>query len=155
MVLDSLADQAGKHFTNAPKVLSQVCKYDDFLLCKPQTFMNNSGQAVRAVLEYYNQAPSSDNLNEVYVVHDDLDLELGSYKLQMGTGPKAHNGLLSIYQHLGTKEFWHVRGGVDNRGELRSKITPAEYVLQPFTPEERPVVTQEIAAIVAELSTNV
>lgn len=115
--------------------------------------MNKSGIAVRALLEYYQLM--SDSLEDLYVVHDDLDLALGSYKIQLGTGPKAHNGLLSLYEHLGTKHFWHVRGGVDNRGDLRGSLVPSEYVLEKFKQDEDSAVKDEVSAIVAELIARV
>lgn len=155
MVVDQLAAEAGRHFSGSPKLQAEVCKISSsLLLCKPQTFMNNSGLAVRALLDYY-KLFDAQKLDELLVVHDDLDLPLGAYKFQLGTGPKAHNGLLSLYQHLGTKQFWHVRGGVDNRGELRSELIPSEYVLQPFTTEEKPLLVEEIASIVSELKARV
>ena len=155
MVLDKLASEARVSFSGFPKAQAEVCKLNtSTLLCKPQTFMNNSGLSVRALLEYYHLF-NAEKMEDLYVVHDDLDLQLGTYKLQMGTGPKAHNGLLSLYEHLGTKEFWHVRGGVDNRGELRSQLIPSEYVLQPFTKDEQPLIADEITAIVRELTSSV
>lgn len=155
MVLDQLAVKLGVQFSAAPKLQAEIAKLgSEILLCKPQTFMNNSGQAVRALLDYY-KLFNSEKLGNLSVVHDDLDLAFGTYKLQLGTGPKAHNGLLSLYDHLGTKDFWHVRGGVDNRGDLRAHITPSEYVLQPFTTEEQSMLTEEITAIVSELMAGV
>ena len=75
-------------------------------------------------------------LQQLVVVHDDLDLEFGKCKLQFGKGPKVHNGLLSIYQHLGTHNFWHARVGVDGRGSER-KLPAKNYVLLPWTVEEQ------------------
>lgn len=157
MVLDHIAQESGARFSNSPKTQSEICKVgSSLLLCKPQTFMNNSGAAVRALLEYYHLFDkNSEELTDLFVVHDDLDINLGLYKIQLGTGPKSHNGLLSLYEHLGTKNFWHVRAGVDNRGELRSELVPAEYVLQSFRKEESVTVQEEIQAIVTELKAKV
>lgn len=156
MVLDKMAEEAGVKFTSSPKTHSEMCKLNaTTLLCKPQTFMNNSGLAVRELLEYYKLFSSAPELPSLYVVHDDLDLLLGSYKIQLGTGPKAHNGLLSLYDHLGSKLFWHVRGGVDNRGELRNQLKPSDYVLENFTTTEEHILLDEIASIVTELKARV
>ena len=93
--------------------------------------MNESGGVVKHVVKKHNVA--NDNL---YVVHDDLDIKLGEYKIQLGKGPKDHNGLLDIYEKLGTKDFWHVRVGVENRdGEHR--IPGEKYVLSDFTKNEK------------------
>lgn len=106
---------------------------EELVLVKPQTFMNDSGVALRSVIEYYSTL-TPDQLHQTYVVHDDLDLELGAYKIQFQTGPKVHNGLQSVYDHLKTDAFWHVRLGVDERGGTRT-IPGSAYVLQQFSPE--------------------
>lgn len=108
-------------------------------LIKPQTYMNASGQAVkRAVIKHADL-----ELDDLYVIHDDLDLELGHFKIQLGVGPKQHNGLLSIYEALDSQNFWHVRVGVDNRQGDRS-LPPDKYVLSSFTTAEEATVTQVI-----------
>jgi PTH1 family peptidyl-tRNA hydrolase len=100
------------------------------ILAKPATFMNISGIAVKKLITHYKV-----NAKNLWVIHDDLDIRLGEYKIQFGKGPREHRGLLSIYEKLGTKDFWHVRIGVDNRGS--DNRTPGEkYVLQKFTEEE-------------------
>ncbi|MBD3279207.1 MAG: aminoacyl-tRNA hydrolase [Candidatus Pacebacteria bacterium] len=142
-------------FESSKKTLSQLYQQDDYLLVKPQTFMNNSGQAVRAVVDYYlqdHQLTNQQQLVELYVVHDDLDLKLGSFKLQFGKGPREHKGLLSIYQHLKTKDFWHLRFGVDNRQGER-QVSGADYVLQGFSAPEQTKVHQTIQAVVRQLMT--
>lgn len=150
MVLDALAEKYQVQFSAAPKFQAEFAKLSSsVLLCKPQTFMNNSGQAVKGMIEYYKlQLTMTETASDLVVVHDDLDLPLGSVKLQLGTGPKVHNGLLSIYEHLSTKSFWHLRAGVDNRGELRAAIKPSEYVLSAFTAEEQPQLQEEIATAI-------
>jgi peptidyl-tRNA hydrolase, PTH1 family len=104
---------------------------------KPLTFMNDSGVPVRQVLNYYAQFKQEPRLalEQLYVAHDDLDIQLGAFKIQFGKGPKVHNGLLSLYQHLGSDQFWHVRLGVDNRAGDRSMPGHA-YVLQQFRASE-------------------
>lgn len=121
-------------FSVKKKMKSEVCKHGQNVFAVPLTFMNGSGFAVKSIVDYYLKNKS--NYENLYVVHDDLDLPLGQYKIMFGTGPALHNGLLSIYQHLGTKNFWHVRVGIDTREGNRT-IEPASYVLQRFTPEEK------------------
>jgi PTH1 family peptidyl-tRNA hydrolase len=103
---------------------------------KPQTFMNKSGDAVSRELNFYKLKPE-----DLIVVHDDLDLKLGEFKIQKGKGPKVHNGVNHVEERLGTKEFWRVRLGVDNRPSSRlrpaSRITGDSYVLANFLPEEK------------------
>ena len=122
------------NFSLKKKLKSEVCKSDKNVLAIPKTFMNGSGFAVKAVTDYYLKSHNND-FNSLYVIHDDLDIVLGEYKIQYGTGPAGHNGLLSTYQHLGTRNFWHVRVGIDVRDGDRS-IPSQNYVLQKFSPIE-------------------
>lgn len=115
-------------------------------LIKPQTFMNKSGLALAYVKKKHPQLEGE----ELFIVHDDLDLEVGKIKLHFGKGPKKHNGLGSIYQQLGTDQFWHVRIGIDGRKGDRS--TPADqYVLSSFSPDERALVEQAINKAIKEI----
>lgn len=127
------------------KSQTSVSKTSQIVIGKPATYMNESGQAVRAVLDYYQIEPEN-----LYLIFDDLDLELGQHKIQFATGPKVHNGLLSVYQHLGTQNFWHVRIGVDSRGADR-RINPSEYVLQRFLTDEQSLFKQTQVRVADEL----
>ena len=124
-------------------------------LIKPQIYMNKSGISIAYVYKSHPELKHDD----IYIVHDDLDLRLGSYKIQKGKGPKEHKGLLSIYNELVSSDFWHVRVGIDNRIKRskvkgrKSKVSSGEdYVLQNFTKDELKVVTQVIDRIVKDLS---
>lgn len=100
------------------------------ILAKPTTFMNSSGIAVKKLITHYKV-----KISDLWVIHDDLDLRLGEYKIQFGVGPKLHYGVSSIEETLGTKNFWRVRVGVDNRNP--DNRTPGEeYVLQNFENRE-------------------
>ncbi|MGB3300927.1 MAG: aminoacyl-tRNA hydrolase [Phormidesmis sp.] len=106
------------------------------VLLKPTTFMNNSGQAVRAVLDWYKLAPES-----VLVVYDDMDLPTGKLRLRLSGGAGGHNGMKSIIAHLGTKEFPRLRVGIGstNKGEERDQAV-VSHVLGRFAPEDRKIV---------------
>jgi len=116
---------------------------DGIVLVKPETFMNRSGEAVKKLVNKYKV--QSTNL---YVIHDDLDIPLGKYKIQKGRGPKEHRGILSIEQSLGKKDFWRVRIGVENRS---SDMAGDEYVLDNFTAEERAIIDGVIQDVVKDL----
>ena len=134
MVIDSIAGE--KKWTESKKGKLLYCwPTDELELIKPQTFMNESGKSVVAVTKKHQNMVTDD----IFVIHDDLDISLGEYKIQKGKGPKDHNGLNSIYESIGTKEFWHVRIGVENRSE-GDKITGEEYVLREFGDEEMEIV---------------
>ena len=125
---------------------------------KPLTMMNNSGKAVAYVKKKHPER----SLDNVYVVHDDLDISLGRYKIQFGKGPRQHKGLESLYERLGSKEFWHVRLGIENRSVSGGKMISGEpsfakategkeYVLQRFTKNEQEVIDRTIQEVVGEL----
>ena len=109
--------------------------------------MNDSGSFVKKLTSAYHLVPSA-----LYIVHDDLDIKLGEYKIQFGRGPKDHNGILSIEDKLGTKDFWRVRVGVDNR-PLDGKPMGEEYVLQNFSEEERKILDKVIFEVCKKLAT--
>jgi PTH1 family peptidyl-tRNA hydrolase len=153
MVVDKLAEALKTGlWKNEKNFQSEVSMNTAVLLAKPQTFMNDSGHAVRAILDYYDkeQVKKAESLPHVWVIHDDLDLEVGKYKIQLGTGPKIHNGLNSIYDHLHHKNFWHVRVGVDGRKGDR-QIPSDRYVLAPFTNDEQVLFNQAMVEVLAEL----
>jgi peptidyl-tRNA hydrolase, PTH1 family len=106
------------------------------VLLKPTTFMNLSGQAVRAVLDWYKLEPES-----VLVVYDDMDLPTGKLRLRLSGGAGGHNGMKSIIAHLGTKEFPRLRVGIGatDKGEERDQAV-VSHVLGRFAPEDRKIV---------------
>jgi PTH1 family peptidyl-tRNA hydrolase len=138
---DNLKFRANKKFK------SEVVKMGELVLVKPQTFMNKSGLAVREVVNFYQV--SEENL---WVVHDDLDIKLGEYKIQLGRGPKEHKGVLSIERELGEKSFWRARIGIENRVRGSGfKIEGEEYVLMRFSEEEGRTVDEVIDGVVVDL----
>lgn len=120
----------------------------DFTVKKSQTFMNSSGGFVKKLVEQ-----NRVNTSDLWIIHDDLDIPLGSYKIQKGKGPKLHNGVNSIEGELGTDEFWRVRVGVDNRIP-ESRISGEEYVLQDFSQEEKEILDKVIPEICKKLLTS-
>ncbi len=153
--LDWLAKDFGAKFSFQKKINSLIAKPNSqLILCKPQTYMNRSGLAVQTALNYYGDGSTKQQLCDLVVIHDDLDLSLGKYKLQFGTGPKKHNGLLSIYEQLGSDQFWHLRIGIDHRGDLRRNIPGENYVLQDFPPLEQAVIIKALPSIYHSLATK-
>ena len=98
-------------------------------LLKPMTYMNRSGKAVAQVAARLNILAES-----ILVVHDEVDLPLGRVKLKFGGGLAGHNGLRSIADHLGSRDFARLRIGI---GRPEEQTSLSEYVLQKFTPEEQ------------------
>ena len=106
-------------------------------LLKPMTFMNRSGHSVRAALAFFKLQPS-----DLLVVHDELDLELGDVRLKVGGGEAGHNGLRSISEQLGTKDYARIRCGIGRAAGGAS--TGADYVLDGFSLVDQPLVEQSI-----------
>ncbi len=106
-----------------------VAKNAKFILAKPQTFMNNSGTAVAKLLTYF-KVP----VENLVVVHDDVDLPFGEYRLKQGSGSAGHHGVIDIIEKVGTQDFWRFRIGVGRPAE--SKYSVEDYVLKPFAPSE-------------------
>lgn len=115
-------------------------------LFKPQTFMNESGFSVKYAKKKHPNLKTSD----IYIVHDDLDIKLGEYKIQLAKGPKDHRGLESVDAALGTNSYWHVRIGVDNRS-APNWIPGEKYVLQDFTKKEAFKVEEMTKSVVEDL----
>lgn len=129
------------------KFEAEVIQIGETLFVKPQTFMNRSGESVAKIVRLYKISDES-----VYVVHDDLDIILGEYKLQLGKGPRLHYGVESVEQELGSKDFWRVRVGVENRDVKGNSGIPGEqYSLQNFAPYEQETLTKVIEQVVAKL----
>ena len=95
----------------------------------PLSYMNLSGGPVAALARYHSVEPT-----DVIVVHDDIDLPLGSVKIKRGGGEGGHNGLRDITKALGTKDYIRVRAGV---GRPPGRMDAADYVLRPFAANER------------------
>lgn len=133
MLIDHLADEWRaqgpiKKF-NAEVFTGDLPGAGPFLLVKPQTFMNLSGQTVAGIVNFYKTNPT-----ELLVIHDDLDLPSMSMRFKVGGGPGGHNGLKSIDESLGSGNngYHRLRLGIGKpeRGD------PADYVLKPFSESE-------------------
>ncbi len=101
-----------------------------WLAGKPQSFMNRSGGPAGQIARFFKLEP-----DQLIVVHDELDLPLGRMKLKFGGGLAGHNGLKSMAEHLGTKDFYRLRMGI---GRPQQGAT-ADYVLSRFSAQEQPL----------------
>jgi len=116
---------------------------DDILVLKPMTYMNDSGFAVAHVLNYYKLS-----IDDVMVVHDELDLPLGRMRMKKGGGLAGHNGLKSIAAQTGSQEFSRLRLGI---GRPDGHMDVAAYVLQEFAAQERDAAHKVVQAAAAAL----
>jgi peptidyl-tRNA hydrolase, PTH1 family len=114
-------------------------------LVKPMTYMNVSGRAIAGFVDFYKVPPQ-----RLLVVHDDLDMKLGRIKLIAGGGHGGHNGIRSLIEHLGTKDFFRLKIGIGRPGQdaVHPDIPVEHYVLTQFTQEEREVVAGRMASLI-------
>lgn len=127
---DSLISEKDNELMNMKRY-----QHPDLIALKPSTLMNSSGKAVRELLRYQDISP-----NDLLLIHDDLDIPLGKYKLQLGVSPKDHKGVISVEQQTGLKDFLRLRIGVENR-QQGSRIPGEDYVLQKFSDNEKILLT--------------
>jgi len=114
------------------------------ILAKPLTFMNKSGKAVGLLKNFYKI-----DLEDIIIVRDDLDLELGKYREKQDSGSGGHNGINSIIEHIGSKGFTQIKVGIKN--DTLSKMDPASFVLQKFTAQEKKQLKSQIPEFVARI----
>ncbi len=130
MFLNMLADNNELEWNSSKRFQSEVTEYESTSLLKPQTYMNKSGIAVQIFCKK-NGIKDFDNL---LVIHDELDLSLGEFKLSFAKSSPSHNGVTSIEEKLGSEQFWRLRIGTENR--KLEDIPGEKYVLQKFSKSE-------------------
>ena len=145
LILDKLQKRLKTEiFKESKRFNAQISKNKNFILVKPLTFMNKSGESVSKVASYFKVS-----LNEIVVIHDDVDILLGKIKIGFAEGEAGHNGVKSISGLLGSKNFWRIRVGV--LSELKEKTDTDKFVLANFTKEEQLIVDKIIDNIAEEI----
>ena len=127
LVIDEMTKKLTTSNINKANFQADVLKSGYNLFVKPKTYMNHSGESVVAIKEYYKI-----DMENIIVIHDDLDLPFGTVKFKVGGGHGGHNGLRSIDSHIG-KEYIRVRIGI---GKPENKADVANYVLSNFSKED-------------------
>jgi PTH1 family peptidyl-tRNA hydrolase len=132
-ILDYLAEDVfGLEFSFNKKINAFLCDFvkdgKKYFFLKPATYMNNSGQAVSRIMSYYNIS-----LENILVIQDDIDIDLGKVKISQNSGSAGHKGIISIMEELGSKNFKRLRVGI----RIQNQEIPAErFVLQKMSKEE-------------------
>ena len=138
--VDEFARRCRQDFRAEPRFSSEVarCQLDggECRLQKPLTFMNRSGQAVGALMRFF-KIP----VEQILVVHDELDLPPGTIRLKKGGGHGGHNGLRDLISHLGSKDFHRLRVGIGHPGH-RDQVVG--YVLKKPSGEDRRLIEDAI-----------
>ena len=136
MVADVLAARMGApfkvHKRSGAEIVTGRLGHRPIVLAKPRCYMNESGRQVGPLAKFY-----SVDAGDVIVIHDELDIDFGKIRLKIGGGEGGHNGLRSVANALGTKEFQRVRIGI---GRPPGRKDPAAFVLENFGSTERPEV---------------
>ena len=144
MLVDRLAQRAGASFQVERRWKAEWTRAGELYLCKPMTYMNLSGEAVRLMGDFYKAAPA-----EMLVVVDDLALPLGKLRLRAGGSAGGHNGLKSIFQHLGTQEVPRLRLGID----ASEPGATVDHVLGRFRKAELPLLEDSLIQAEQAIST--
>jgi len=165
MILDALAKELNLTWKQDKKFNAEICEVSfpllrkerdrvRFILIKPLTFINNSGQSVQAVMSYYNLLPKKlgivkkkdSNLSNILtIIHDDLDIELGKTKESTDSRSAGHKGVQSIINHLKTKNFKRIRIGI--KTDLKEKMPADKFVLMNFNKDEQKIINKIIIEI--------
>lgn len=131
MFADSIAINAGLTFKENSRLKCLMTRFsnngEDYILIKPTTFMNLSGEAVRATADYYKISAE-----DIIVIFDDLSIELGKIRFRPGGSDGGHNGIKSVIQHMGTNNIARLRIGIGPQPSVPSEV----FVLQNFSQEE-------------------
>ena len=144
--VDALADKLALTFFPDKKFQSELCRYQsgsiDCWLCKPQTYMNESGTAVQALLSYY-KIP----MNQILVVHDEIDLDVGNVRFKIGGGHGGNNGIRDIIQKTGNNDFNRLRIGVGHPGSPEKVVS---YVLGKPCRQDQESILNGITSVINE-----
>lgn len=146
MVIDKIAEDIGISVEKRQcQAFTQIATWEGekVLFVKPQTYMNLSGQSVMELLNYY-----KDKIDEILVIHDDLDLPLGQLRFKQGGSAGGHNGIKNIIAHLNSNDFARLKIGI-GRGKGETK----DYVLTPFAGNDKKMIEEAVEISVLAIKT--
>jgi len=158
MAINALAKERSLSWENNKKFKAEIAKNESLILVKPLDFMNNSGQSVAAVMSYFKLLPkklgllktANADLSEILtIIHDDLDIELGKFKISIDSRSAGHRGVESIINHLKTKNFKRLRIGI--KTSALEKIPADKFVLMKLNDEDLKIIKTVIPAMLNEI----
>ncbi|MBI5732731.1 aminoacyl-tRNA hydrolase [Candidatus Jorgensenbacteria bacterium] len=121
-----------------PNTHFSYTKRGGLILIKPLTFMNEAGRAAQEAVRVFKT-----KTEEIVVIHDDSDIEFGTYKLQFGRGSAGHRGVASIIKTLGTSSFWRIRIGIRKKSDkTKKRIKASELVLANIVKDDAAILTK-------------
>lgn len=139
MVADLMGYEKSFDFRLESKLKCYLAKYQDFIVIKPTTYMNLSGEALSLVMNYY-KIKSED----VLIVYDDLAIDLGTLRFKSSGSDGGHNGIKSIIQHIGTNKFARLKVGIGPQPPIPSE----NFVLGNFSKEQMPILKETLKTAV-------
>lgn len=144
MAIDKIVNNLDVTFTEDKNFKAQIgstfINHEKVYFVKPTTFMNNSGIAVKALLTYYNIS-----VEDLIVIYDDLDMEVGKLRLRSKGSAGGHNGIKSIIAHIGTQEFNRIKVGI---GRPLKGMTVINHVMGQFNTEDNIVISLTLDRVV-------
>lgn len=136
LVIENLSKELNFKLSNKSKLLSEVGESSKNIFAISTQYMNLSGNSVQKVAAFYKISPEN-----IYIIHDDLDLPVGEWRLQFDRGPAGHNGVKSTIENLGTQAFWRIRIGIGHPRQGEASFDGVEdYVLKPFSSDEKTII---------------
>lgn len=139
MVADLMGYEKSFDFRLESKLKCYLAKYQDFIIIKPTTYMNLSGEALSLVMNYYKIKPE-----DVLIVYDDLAIDLGTLRFKGSGSDGGHNGIKSIIQHIGTNKFARLKVGIGPQPPIPSE----NFVLGNFSKEQMPILKETLKTAV-------
>lgn len=128
MVVEAFAKESGLSWRYSADFMGFFIKSQEFVLLKPSTFMNKSGESVKNVLHFFKI-----DKKDILAIHDDLDLEFGKIRISFDSSSAGHKGVESLIESLGGFDFARLRIGINKP----AGVDPEKYVLEEFMPEEQ------------------
>lgn len=156
IIVNNFIKNKNLNLKNYPKLSAQIAECTGGPMCPPDNkilfattneYMNNSGISVKKISDYFKIQPQ-----DIFIIHDDLDIPVGEYKIQFDRGAAGHNGIKSIIDHLHTQAFNRIRIGI---GKPQNNIPVEDYVLQNFLKEEREIInkiTDDLVSMIDNLA---
>ncbi len=141
LFIDALSPHFTERATRTPAF--SFLKEGGVTFVKPETFMNDSGKAIKKIVEHFKC-----KTDDLLLIHDDSDLEVGTYKFSFGRGAAGHRGVLSVMRGLKTEKFWRLRIGI--RTPSRTRVKAIDIVLSKITPKDRKI----LQGVVPPVKTN-
>lgn len=143
IIINNFAKNNHFSLSKKTKLLSEVGECSKNIFAISTNYMNLSGNSLQKVAAFYKISPDN-----IYLIHDDLDLPVGEWRLQFDRGSAGHNGVKSVIENLGTQAFWRIRIGI---GKPQFDSAAEEYVLKPFSKEEKVIIKGTIDKILTEI----